>query len=81
MEEQKRLKVVPIRTPDPDLTVDACLHHAIGQNLKGVVVLGLCRDGSAHIDASSMEGPEVIWLLELAKAKAMAFWAKKMGAE
>ena len=72
MAEEKPLKVVQIRRPDPDLTTDAVLHHAIGENLKSVIVLGIRHDGAAHIDASSIEGPEAIWLLELAKGKAVA---------
>jgi hypothetical protein len=81
MGEEIEMKVVPLRTPDPDLTTDAVLHHAIGENLKAVIVLGIRHNGAAHIDASSIEGADAVWLLELAKGKALAASIRKLEAE
>jgi DNA-binding protein YbaB len=81
MGEEIEMKVVPLRTPDPDLTTDAVLHHAIGENLASVIVLGLRRDGSVHIDSSVVDGADAVWLLELAKGKALAASIRKLEAE
>lgn len=81
MAEEKSLKVVPIREPNPDLTTDAVLHHAIGENLASVIVLGLRRNGSVHIDSSVVDGADAVWLLELAKGKALAASIRKLEAE
>ena len=81
MAEKEPLKVVPIRQPGPDLTTDAVLHHAIGENLASVIVLGFRRDGSVHVDSSVVDGADAVWLLEVAKGKALAASIRKLEAE
>jgi hypothetical protein len=47
------------------------LNGAIKENLESVVVLGWDKDGGFFFSSSVSGGPEILWLLELAKSKLM----------
>jgi hypothetical protein len=51
-----------LRTPVPRV-----LASAAGAKLQDVVVIGRDEDGNLYLSSSSPDGPDVIWLIELAK--------------
>lgn len=51
-----------------DIPVDRILSAAIEADLETAVVVGWDQDGNIYFASSSGYGPDVLWLLEKAKA-------------
>lgn len=52
-----------------DLDPDRVLEAAVGEFPEGVVVIGYDSDGEFNFCSSISDGPEALWLLELAKKR------------
>lgn len=66
------MNIVALPKPDQTGEARAVLEDAIAAGLTSVIVLGVTERGSLRIDSTQMDGPEAVWLLEFAKARAMA---------
>ncbi|RUM47815.1 MAG: hypothetical protein DSY80_00515 [Desulfocapsa sp.] len=52
-----------------DLPADRVLREAINADLEDVVVVGWDNDGILHFASNKASGPEILWLLEVARKK------------
>lgn len=52
-----------------DLPPERILNHAKDADLDRVVILGYDRDGQMYFASSFADGGDVMWLMELAKAR------------
>lgn len=50
---------------DPDIMIEA----AKGQGLTKVIIIGWDKDGDLFFSANDGDGPECLWLLEIAKTQ------------
>ncbi len=64
------LKVVPLPVDDAR-DVDLILDEASQAELSDVLVLGWTKDGEFWTSINFSDGPNALWLLELAKTKLM----------
>lgn len=55
-----------------DFTADVMLEAATGQGLQSAVIVGWDAEGELFFSSSVSGGPEVLWLLEKAKAALLA---------
>lgn len=55
-----------------DFTVAQTLSFAAHANLTEVVVIGYDNDGEFYFTSSMADGPEALWLLEIAKRELLA---------
>jgi hypothetical protein len=55
-----------------DIPVDRILSAALEADLETSVVIGWDQDGNMYFASSSGYGPDVLWLLEKAKASLLA---------
>lgn len=55
-----------------DIPVDRILSAAIEADLETAVVVGWDQDGNMYFASSSGYGPDLLWLLEKAKASLLA---------
>lgn len=54
-----------------DLPAERVLRKATEQDLEAVVVIGWTKEGDLYFDSSYANGPEALWLIELAKHNLM----------
>ena len=54
-----------------DLQPDDVLGKAVGQYPGGVFVAGYDADGNVQFSSSLVDGGEILWLMEVAKARLM----------
>lgn len=54
-----------------DLQPDDVLTEAVGQYPGGVFIAGYDADGAIQFSASMADGGEILWLMEVAKARLM----------
>ena len=52
-----------------DIPIGRIIEGAVTHKVASVVVLGYDEDGDFYFASSIADGPEVLWLLELAKKK------------
>lgn len=64
-----------------DLPPDRIIEAAAKADLAGVVVLGYTQDGDAYIASSYADGGNVMWLMELCKAKLLKIAGELAGTE
>lgn len=54
-----------------DVPVSRVLTGALAEELTDVVIVGWCKNGESYFASSLAGGPQVLWLLELAKKDLM----------
>lgn len=52
-----------------DVPVERILRKASEKDLEGVVAIGWDKEGQFYFASSYADGPEVLWLLEMAKVE------------
>lgn len=55
------------------IPVEKIIAKATAAELEEVVIIGMAKDGSFYFSSSEADGGTVLWLMEMAKRRLMAF--------